>query len=102
MMWYWRSPSTILAPQSDYYTIGEQDLIAIGKRLYRWLDRTDRWLAREFAAIGGGPVALLIQSQARSRHQSAASNESLGRAYASEQRVHVGPEPLPLLTFRVR
>ena len=42
MMWYGRSLSTTLVPQSDYYTIGEQDLIAIGKRLYRWLDRTDR------------------------------------------------------------
>jgi tetratricopeptide (TPR) repeat protein len=54
--------------ESDYYTIGEQDLIAIGKRLYRWLDGTDRWLAREFAVIGGGPVALLIEAASRLAH----------------------------------
>jgi hypothetical protein len=52
----------------DYYAITEPDIVATGKRLFRWLDGTGQWLARELAAIAGGPVALLIQSAGRLAH----------------------------------
>src|SRR4051794_26660634 len=56
--------------EADYYAIGDPDLVEIGKRLFRWLDDTDRWLVRELelASIGAGPVALLIQATQKLGH----------------------------------
>jgi hypothetical protein len=33
--------------ERDYYARGTPDLVAVGQQLLRWLDGTDRWLARE-------------------------------------------------------
>ena len=54
--------------EADYYAIGEPDLVEIGKRLFRWLDGTDRWLVRELGSFGAGPVALLIQAGQKLGH----------------------------------
>ena len=48
--------------EADYYAIGDPDLVEIGKRLFRWLDGTDRWLGGQLGTFGAGPVALLIEA----------------------------------------
>ena len=54
--------------EADYYSVTEPELVAIGKRLYGWLDGSDRWLARELSARGGGPVALMIDAAGTLAH----------------------------------
>jgi hypothetical protein len=49
--------------EADYYTMTAPDLEAIGKRLYRWLDGTDRWLARGLETLRGSTVALAIEGR---------------------------------------
>ena len=54
--------------EADYYAIDDPDLVEIGKRLFRWLDGTDRWLVRELGSFGAGRVALLIQAGPKLGH----------------------------------
>jgi tetratricopeptide (TPR) repeat protein len=54
--------------EGDYYAIPAPDLEAVGRRLYRWLDGSDRWLARELEALGGAAVALAIECRGRLAH----------------------------------
>lgn len=48
--------------EAEYYAISEPDLVAVGKRLFAWLDGSDRWLARELDGLRGTAVALLIEA----------------------------------------
>ena len=51
---------------------GQKDLVVatildagpgqIGTRLFRWLDGSDRWLARQFKTLGAGPVVLAVEA----------------------------------------
>ncbi|WP_397568802.1 tetratricopeptide repeat protein [Schlesneria sp. T3-172] len=48
--------------EADYYAFSDPDLVTVGKRLYDWLDGSDRWLARELDQLRGSTVALLIDA----------------------------------------
>jgi tetratricopeptide (TPR) repeat protein/GTPase SAR1 family protein len=47
--------------EDAYYAVTIPDLEDIGRRLYRWLDGTNRWLARELASLNTPVVALAIE-----------------------------------------
>jgi tetratricopeptide (TPR) repeat protein len=48
--------------EADYYALSDPDLVAVGKQLYRWLDGSGRWLARELDDLDGSIVGLLIEA----------------------------------------
>jgi hypothetical protein len=39
--------------EEDYYTARLPDLFDVGRRLYKWLDSDDRWLARRLEGLRG-------------------------------------------------
>jgi hypothetical protein len=54
--------------EADYYAVTAPDLEAVGRRLFRWLDGTDRWLARELEGLAGTTVTLLLECAGRLAH----------------------------------
>jgi hypothetical protein len=55
--------------EADYYSVRQPDLFDVGRRLYKWLDGDDRWLARQLEDLrGAGEVALLIEARGALAH----------------------------------